>query len=75
MKTTTVLMAAVLAVATVVAAGLVVVPNSVQEAQANPCATEQEVDLESEGDLDATIAIQSELDLRECTFIGNIDID
>jgi hypothetical protein len=71
----TIFIAAMLAVTTVVAAGLVVVPNSVQDAQANPCASEQEVDLESEGDLDATIAIQSELDLRECTFIGNIDID
>jgi hypothetical protein len=36
-KKTTVLMAAVLAVATVLAAGLVVFPGSVQEAQANPC--------------------------------------
>ena len=30
-------MAAVLAVATVLAAGLTVLPSSVQEAQANPC--------------------------------------
>jgi hypothetical protein len=37
MKNKTVLMAAVLAVATVLAAGLTVLPNSVQEAQANPC--------------------------------------
>jgi hypothetical protein len=41
-KKTTVLMAAVLAVATVLAAGLVVFPGSVQEAQANPCSTEVE---------------------------------
>ena len=32
-------MAAVLAVATVLAAGLTVLPASVQEAQANPCST------------------------------------
>jgi hypothetical protein len=37
MKKITVLMAAVLAVATVLAAGLTVLPSSVQEAQANPC--------------------------------------
>jgi hypothetical protein len=37
MKKTTVLMAAALAVATVLAAGLTVVPSSVQDAQANPC--------------------------------------
>ena len=34
---TKVLMAAVLAVATVLAVGLMVLPGSVQEAQANPC--------------------------------------
>jgi uncharacterized protein HemX len=43
-KKTTVLMAAVLAVATVLAAGLVAFPGSVQEAQANPCAIEPEQD-------------------------------
>jgi hypothetical protein len=36
-KKTTVLMAAVLAAATVLAAGLIALPGSVQEAQANPC--------------------------------------
>jgi hypothetical protein len=41
-KKTTVLMAAVLAIATVLAAGLAALPGSVQEAQANPCANEQE---------------------------------
>ena len=41
-KKTTVLMAAVLAVATVLAAGLVAFPGSIQEAQANPCSTEAE---------------------------------
>jgi hypothetical protein len=39
-KKTTVLMAAVLAVATVLAAGLTVLPSSVQEAQANPCSVD-----------------------------------
>jgi hypothetical protein len=36
----TILMATVLAVATVLAAGLTVLPSSVQEAQANPCSVE-----------------------------------
>jgi hypothetical protein len=36
----TVLLAAVLAVATVLAAGLAVLPSSVEDAQANPCSTE-----------------------------------
>ena len=37
-------MAAVLAVATVLAAGLTVLPGSVQEAQANPCSNNLEAD-------------------------------
>jgi hypothetical protein len=40
MKKITVLTAAVLAVAPVLAAGLTVLPSSTQEAQANPCANE-----------------------------------
>jgi hypothetical protein len=43
MNNKTVLMAAVLAIATVLATGLTILPSSVQDAQANPCATEQEV--------------------------------
>lgn len=38
----TVLLAAMLAVATVLAAGLAVLPSSVEDAQANPCSTEAE---------------------------------
>jgi hypothetical protein len=64
-KQTTVLMAAVLAVATVLAAGLAVLPNSVQEAQANPCALE--------ADDDATIEQDNDDDERECNFIGNFE--
>jgi hypothetical protein len=48
-KKPTVLMAAVLAVATVLAAGLAVLPNSVKDAHANPCSTEAE----NSGDVDA----------------------
>jgi hypothetical protein len=40
MKRTTIFMAAILAAATVLAAGLAVLPGSVQNAQANPCAVE-----------------------------------
>ena len=42
MKNKTILMGAVLAIATVLAAGLTVLPSTVQEAQANPCATDIE---------------------------------
>jgi hypothetical protein len=42
MKKTTVLMVAVLAIATVLAAGRTAVLGSIQEAQANPCSTEIE---------------------------------
>jgi hypothetical protein len=42
MKNTTVLMAAMLAAATVIAVGLTILPSSVHEAQANPCSTTSE---------------------------------
>ena len=61
-------MAAVLAVATVLAAGLTVLPGSVQEAQANPCSNNLEADEGSNqnqiGDLN---------DGQECTLIGNFE--
>jgi hypothetical protein len=41
-KKTTVLMAAVIAIATILAAGLVVFPGSIQEAQANQCSANQD---------------------------------
>jgi hypothetical protein len=40
----TIFVAAMLAVATVLAAGLTVLPSSIKEAQANPCSTEVEQD-------------------------------
>jgi hypothetical protein len=63
MKNKTVLTAAVLAVATVLAAGLTVLPSSVQEVQANPCSIQangpggiaggqQSDNVDSEADLD-----------------------
>jgi hypothetical protein len=60
-KQTTVLMATVLAVATVLAAGLTVLPGSVQEAQANPCSNQGNGgDVTTGGE-------------QECTFIGNFE--
>ena len=67
-KQTTVLMAAVLAVATVLAAGLTVLPSSVQEAQANPCANE----VSRGGSADNAFNNQGE---RECDFTGFYEFD
>ena len=55
--------AAVLAAATLLAAGLVVFPGSIQEAQANPCSSEEE----GGGDVDAEL---------NCDFtgIGSLEI-
>jgi hypothetical protein len=64
-QTTTVLMAAVLAVATVLAAGLTLLPGSVQEAQANPCALE--------ADRGGDVTQDNDDDERECNFIGNFE--
>ena len=66
-KQTTVLMAAVLAVATVLAAGLTVLPASVQEAQANPCSN----NLDAEDSSNNQIGDLNEP--QECTLIGNFE--
>jgi uncharacterized membrane protein len=76
----TIFIAAMLAVATVLAAGLTVLPSSVQEAQANPCATESVAEVANSGDGDSAAAggdVTANDDLRDCTFIGlgNINID
>jgi hypothetical protein len=68
MNKSTVLMAAILAAATVLAAGLAVLPNSVQDAQANPCATDLQTD-------EGTASSSLTTDERECNLIGNIDLD
>jgi hypothetical protein len=65
MNNKTVLMAAVLAIATVLATGLTILPSSIQDAQANPCATEQEVS--NEGDENGPVTDESE---DECRIIG-----
>ena len=60
-------MAAVLAVATVLAAGLTVLPSSVQEAQANPCSNNADGD---RGGTGGTVTAGEE---QECEFVGNFE--
>ena len=70
MNRTTVLMAAVLAFATVLAAGLTVLPSSVQDAQANPCANE----VSRGGSANQAFNPVGE-DERECDFTGYFEFD
>jgi hypothetical protein len=65
----TLLIAAVLAVATVLAAGLTVLPSSVQEAQANPCANEA-----SQGGEAGPNSFNNQGE-RECDFTGFYEFD
>jgi hypothetical protein len=67
MKNKTVLMAAVLAVATVLAAGLTVLPSSVQEAQANPCSNNANAEAEDSETASGGEVITS--DDQECILI------
>ena len=67
-KQTTVLMAAVLAVATVLAAGLTVLPASVQEAQANPCSNNLDAEDSSNNQI-------GDLDDQECDLTGYFEFD
>jgi hypothetical protein len=66
----TIFIAAMLAVTTVLAAGLTVLPGSVQEAQANPCATENENEGNQAG-VNVGLLDEGGNDERECTIIGN----
>jgi hypothetical protein len=81
MNNKTVLMAAVLAVATVLAAGLTVLPSSVQEAQANPCSIN--VDISSDAiaedsstaagaDQSSTLSTSGD---QNCDFTGPTEFD
>jgi hypothetical protein len=63
---------AVIAAATVIAAGLVVLPGSLQEAQANPCSTGGEgrelpvpVPPTPSGDIDIDCVFNGDLELNE----------
>jgi hypothetical protein len=69
MKNKTVLMAAVLAVATVLAAVLTVLPSSVQEAQANPCSNN--IDEEESGSTNTA----GPGDDQECDLTGYFEFD
>ncbi|HEY6405367.1 MAG TPA: hypothetical protein VIX38_04750, partial [Nitrososphaeraceae archaeon] len=60
---------AVLAAETILAAGLVMFPDSVQEAQANPC-PENEVNQNPEAD--DSEEVDSDI---ECEFYGPVDIE
>jgi hypothetical protein len=68
-RNTTILMAAMFAAATVIAAGLTVLPSSVQDAQANPCSnTAQSIEASEAGDL------ENEIDC-EIEFENNGEVD
>jgi hypothetical protein len=70
MKYKIVLMAAVLAVATVLAAGLTVLPSSVQEAQANPCSNNS---VEDDGGRGGDITTSD--GAQECDLTGYFEFD
>jgi hypothetical protein len=72
MKYKTVLMAAMLAVATVLAVGLTVLPASVQEAQANPCSNNLIEGEESTGGGGGTVEPQGD---QDCDFTGYFEFD
>jgi hypothetical protein len=66
----TIFIAAVFAAATLLAAGLIVFPGSVQEAQANPCSTEASAvnDVDTEYNCDFRIgSLEIEEEVEPCT--------
>ena len=79
-------MAAALAAATLLAAGLTVLPSSVQEAQANPCSNNVDVSSNAETNTDnsggsgaatagaATGSITTNGD-QNCDFTGPVEFD
>jgi hypothetical protein len=69
MKKTTIFMAAILAAATILAAGVAVLPSPVQYAQANPCA--QDNDLNPSGG-DQVNEVEDE---THCVFSGFTDLN
>ena len=74
-------MAAVLAVTTVLAAGLTVFPGSVQEAQANPCSNNADAAGGDDGISGvaptgpATGGIITTGDDQQCNFVGPTEFD
>jgi hypothetical protein len=67
-------MAAVLAVATVLAAGLTVLPSSVQEAQANPCSNRIDP-TENQGGSGSGGNTLNSNEEQECDFTGYFEFD
>lgn len=78
MKNKTILMATVLAVATVLAAGLTVLPSSVQEAQANPCSNNVEASGRDSGGVGNDNSVSGSLSSsgdQTCDLTGNFVFD
>jgi len=69
----TIFIAAMLAAATVLAAGLTVLPSSVQEAQANPCSANSNGNSEtgSTGGQGGSVSTSE----QNCDFTGPIEFD
>ena len=68
----TIFIATMLAVATVLAAGLTVLPSSVQEAQANPCSNDASRGGGGEAGSEGAQAGGRGSD-QECEFVGNFE--
>jgi hypothetical protein len=77
----TIFLAAMLALTTVLAAGLTVLPSTVQEAQANPCSTQVEQNTEIDSDTTTITSATNQnpggsTDNRECNFgPGPVEFD
>jgi hypothetical protein len=77
----TIFIGAMIAVATILGVGLAVLPSAVQEAQANPCATEVEQNTEIGDDAGTASSTTSSSispsgnDNRECNFNGPVELD
>jgi hypothetical protein len=73
MKNKNILMVAVLAVATVLAAVLTVLPSSVQEAQANQCSNNANAEAEDSSEATGGEVTSEPGDDQECELIGNFE--
>jgi hypothetical protein len=69
MKKTTVSMTAILAVTTVLAAGLTVLPNPVQEAQADVCTYDNEGNIAGTNNI-CVAAIGNDIDIEDSANFG-----
>jgi hypothetical protein len=74
----TIFIAAMLAVATVLAAGLTVLPSAVQEAQANPCSLNAEAssgDADNGGNSGSASSSVTHSGNQNCEFTGPVEFD